>query len=51
MDAYLAAFALEAGLDLVTGDKAFKDYAGLNPTILTPAAPALPAGGQGAGTP
>jgi predicted nucleic acid-binding protein len=51
MDAYLGAFALEAKIGVVTTDGAFQAFAGLNPTLLTPAAPALPAGGQGAGTP
>ena len=34
MDAYLAAFAVAGGLRLVTTDKAFKQFAGLNPIVL-----------------
>lgn len=41
MDAYLAAFALEAGHRLVTTDKAFKQFPGLDTTVLV-AAPAKP---------
>ena len=52
MDAYLAAFAIEAGLDFVTGDGAFATFPGLNPTVLVPPKPAgqQPAG-QGGGSP
>jgi predicted nucleic acid-binding protein len=39
MDAYLAAFAMESGLKYVTSDGAFASFAGLNPLILTVAAP------------
>jgi toxin-antitoxin system PIN domain toxin len=47
MDAYLAAFAFEAGLTLVTGDADFKAFPGLNPTVLiAPPPPAV----QGPGT-
>jgi toxin-antitoxin system PIN domain toxin len=35
MDAYLAAFAIAGGLELVTFDKTFSQFAGLTPTILT----------------
>lgn len=35
MDAYLAAFAIAGGLEFVTFDTAFVQYAGLAPTILT----------------
>jgi predicted nucleic acid-binding protein len=34
MDAYLAAFAVAAGLRLVTTDTAFRDFPGLNLTLL-----------------
>jgi predicted nucleic acid-binding protein len=40
MDAYLAAFAVEAELDFVTFDSAFKVFPGLNPTVLVAAPPA-----------
>ena len=44
MDAYLAATALENGLQLVTTDRAFESYAGLDPVVLIePVAPAAPA--------
>lgn len=33
-DAYLAAFAIQHGFDLVTFDKGFKQYAGLKVTLL-----------------
>jgi uncharacterized protein len=56
MDAYLAAFAIEAGLQFVTGDRGFKSYAGLNPIVLdapgsaatarTSTPPAAPGGGS-----
>jgi predicted nucleic acid-binding protein len=56
MDAYLAAFAIEAGLGFVTGDKDFAAFPGLNPTILVVPAPPVPASppappspGQGGG--
>jgi predicted nucleic acid-binding protein len=48
MDAYLAAFAVEAGLVLVTGDGDFKALSGLNPTVLV-APPA--SASHGASTP
>lgn len=52
MDAYLAAFAIEAGLDFVTGDGAFAAFPGLNPTVLVPPAPAGPQpAGRGGGSP
>ncbi len=35
MDAYLAAFSTEAGLQFVTADKDFAVFPGLNPNILT----------------
>jgi toxin-antitoxin system PIN domain toxin len=35
MDAYLAAFAMEAGLKLVTGDGDFNSFPGLTPMLLT----------------
>lgn len=35
MDAYLAAFAIVGGLELVTFDKAFLQFGGFAPTILT----------------
>lgn len=42
MDAYLAALALEHGLRLVTTDRAFASYAGLDAVVLTEtAAPAV----------
>lgn len=34
MDAYLAAFAITGGFRLVTTDKAFKQFKGLNPLVL-----------------
>lgn len=40
MDAYLAAFAIESGLEFVTGDKDFAALPGLNLRLLSPAAPA-----------
>jgi len=42
MDAYLAAFALQAGLKFVTGDNDFKNFAGLNPKLIVPPPPAAP---------
>lgn len=39
MDAYPAAFAIAGGLELVTFDKGFARFAGLNATILAPARP------------
>jgi len=39
MDAYLAAFAIAGGLELVTFDQVFTNFAGLTPTILTAARP------------
>lgn len=36
MDAYLAAFAIEAGVDFVTYDKVFLSFSGLAPKLLTP---------------
>jgi toxin-antitoxin system PIN domain toxin len=61
MDAYLAAVALDNGLQLVTTDRAFESYAGLDPVVLserpTPAAstaaapaPQPPPPGAGAAT-
>jgi predicted nucleic acid-binding protein len=44
MDAYLAAFALEANIGLVTTDSGFKIFPGLIATLLTPAAPTPTAG-------
>ena len=35
MDAYLAAFAVAGGHKFVTTDKAFEQFAGLSPTVLT----------------
>ena len=35
MDAYLAAFAVTGGYQLVTADRAFLQFQGLNPLILT----------------
>jgi predicted nucleic acid-binding protein len=35
MDAYLAAFAITGGYQLVTTDKAFKQFKGLNLLILS----------------
>jgi uncharacterized protein len=35
MDAYLAAFAIEAGLQLITTDGGFKIFPGLQPSVLT----------------
>jgi predicted nucleic acid-binding protein len=39
MDAYLAAFASAAQLELVTFDHGFSKFAGVNVTILAPATP------------
>ena len=36
MDAYLAAFAMEASLRMVACDTDFNAFAGLDPTILVP---------------
>ena len=35
MDAYLAAFAIAGGHQLITTDKGFKQFAELNPVILS----------------
>jgi predicted nucleic acid-binding protein len=35
MDAYLAAFAMAGGYQLVTADKAFKQFKGLDPRVLS----------------
>jgi toxin-antitoxin system PIN domain toxin len=40
MDAYLAAFAVAGGLQMVTLDRAFSQFAGVSVTILAPDAPA-----------
>jgi toxin-antitoxin system PIN domain toxin len=39
MDAYLAAFAIAGGLELVTFDKGFSQFAGLTHTIVVPTTP------------
>jgi predicted nucleic acid-binding protein len=39
MDAYLAAFAIAGGLQMVTLDQAFLQFAGINVTILAPTGP------------
>lgn len=39
MDAYLAAFSIVGGLELVTFDRDFSQFAGLSATILTSATP------------
>lgn len=57
MDAYLAAFAIEAGLVFVTADQAFTSFTGLNPTVLlvpappVAASPPVPPGQGGGATP
>ncbi len=43
MDAYLAAFAIEGGLQLVSTDRAFETYPGLNPVVLTTLGAVTPA--------
>lgn len=39
MDAYLAAFALRSGIQMVTTDKAFSQFKGLKSLVLKPKAP------------